>query len=239
MSKCKNCNTELISNFCHKCGQRSSVHKVTFKETFTDLANAIFSVNAPLIITAKLLIVNPGELFRNYLDGRRKNYYKPVSFFIVTTLIYVIVRSLINYDPMTTAGVNVKGEILEKAGRYMVKNINNIMFLFVFTLGVFLKLFFYRKNSLAEFVAISFYAVGVYTMFGLVSMFFLKYADPSYKSIPIIAFMFYVIFAFSSYFKSRSFFTIFKTAIVYFLSFSLYSAFGFLLSFLIVWLRTK
>lgn len=236
---CKNCSSEVIGSFCHKCGQKSSVNKVSFKETFQDFIDTVLSVNAPLITTTKILFVNPGILFREYLNGKRKSYYKPVSFFIITTLIYIIVRSLINYNPMTTAGVKVEGKILVDAGKYMVKNINNIMFLFVFALGVLFKLFFYRKNSLAEFIAISFYAVGVYTMIGLVSMFYLKYVDPQYTVIPIVVFMGYVIFAFSSFFKSRKITTILKIFLVYTLSFMVYSGIGFLLSFLIVWLKTS
>jgi len=236
---CKNCSSEVIGSFCHKCGQKSSVNKVTFKETFQDFIDTVLSVNAPLITTTKILFVNPGILFREYLNGKRKSYYKPVSFFIITTLIYIIVRSLINYNPMTTAGVKVEGEILVDAGKYMVKNINNIMFLFVFALGVLFKLFFYRKNSLAEFIAISFYAVGVYTMIGLVSMFYLKYVDPQYTAMPIVIFMGYVIVAFSSFFKSRNFLTILKIVMAYMLAFMLYSGLGFLLSLLIVWLKSS
>ena len=235
--KCKNCNTDLSSNFCSNCGQRSSVNKVTFAETFQDFVDATFSFNAPLIRTTKLLLINPGKLFNDYLNGKRKSYYKPVSFFIITTLIYVIIRSIIDYNPMTTAGVNVDGKILEDAGQFMVKNINNIMFLFVFTLAFFLKLLFYKRNSFAEFIAISFYAIGVYTLIGLVSMFFLKHIGQQYKSIPIFIFLFYVLFAFASFFNSKSFATIIKLLFAYFLSFLLYSGFGFLLSLLIVWLK--
>ncbi len=238
-SQCRNCNAQLNGNFCQQCGQRSSVHKVTFKETFEDLINGLFTVNAPFVITMKLLFLNPGELFRNFLNGRRKNYYKPVSFFIVTTLLYIVVRSIINYDPLTTAGVNVNGKVLEDAGKYMVKNINNILFLFVFALGFFLKIFFWKRNNLAEFIAISFYIAGMYTLVSLVSMFFLKHLGQEYKSIPILVFLLYVMYAFASYFKSRNFFAMFKVVIAYFLAFSLYTGVGFLISFLIVWLKSK
>lgn len=239
MGKCKNCNTELISNFCHECGQRSSVYKVTFKETFTDLADAMFSVNAPFVHTITLLFTNPGFLLKEYLSGKRKNYYKPVSFFIITTFIYLIIRSLINYNPMTTAGVKVGGELLIIAGKYMVKNINNIMFLFIFTFGLFLKVFFRKRQSLAEYIAVSFYSIGVFTIIQLITMFYLKYIDPEYTMLPVLVFYFYVVYAFTSFFKSRSFLTIVKISLVYMFSFAMYSAIGFLLSFLIVWLRSK
>jgi len=236
---CRNCSSEIIGNFCHHCGQKSTVHKVTFKETFQDFIDTVFSINAPLIKTLKLLIINPGNLFKEYLTGKRKRYYKPVSFFIIVTLIYMVVRTLINYNPMTTAGVHVEGEVLVKAGKYMVKNINNFMFLLVFGLGIFLKLFFYKKNSLAEFIALSFYAVGIYTLIGLIAMFFLKYVDSKFKIIPVLLFMGYVIAAFSSFFNSRKFTTIIKIILVYALSFMVYSGVGFLFSFLIVWLKSS
>ena len=238
--KCRNCNIELSSSFCQNCGQRASVDKVTFSETFQDFVDAVFSVNAPLIKTTRLLIVNPGKLFRSYLAGKRKSYYKPVSFFIISTIIYLLIRSLINYNPISEAGVEVKGddgEIFVDASRFMVKNINNIMFLFVFALGVMLKAFFYKKNSLAEFVAISFYAIGIYVLIGTITMFYQNYWNGP-KMTPIILFFIYIIYAFSSFFQSKKILTILKILLVYFLSFALYVVFGFGLSLLIVWLKT-
>ena len=237
--ECKNCGFQIEENFCQFCGQRSSVYKVTFKETFTDLIDSVFSINAPLIKTIKLLFLNPGKLFRDFLDGKRKSYYKPVAFFIITTFVYLIVRSLINYNPMTTAGVKVGGELLIDAGKYMVKNINNIMFLFVFSLALFLKAFFRKRNNLAEFVAVSFYLMGVYTLIGLVAMFYLKYIDSSYKMLPVFLFYLYTVYALTSFLNSRKFFTIVKISLVYLFSFIMYSGIGFLLSFLAVWYKSS
>ncbi|NVK52385.1 MAG: DUF3667 domain-containing protein [Flavobacteriaceae bacterium] len=239
MSKCKNCNTELISDFCHQCGQRSAVYKVTFKETFQDFVDVTFSINAPLINTTLLLFSNPGIVFREYLNGRRKSFYKPVSFFIITTFIYIILRSIIDYNPLTPEGVKVGGELLIEAGQYMVKNINNIMFLFVFTFGIFLKIFFWKKYSLAEYIAVAFYAMGIYTILGTILMFYLKYFNSGFKMLPVILFYFYMLYAISNFFQSKSFFTFIKISFVYLFSFVLYSGIGFLLSFLIVWLRSK
>ncbi|NNJ88717.1 MAG: hypothetical protein HKP53_04900, partial [Eudoraea sp.] len=59
---CKNCGNISEGNYCPHCGQRISVHKVTFKETFEDLADALFTLNAPLLNTIKELIITPGVL---------------------------------------------------------------------------------------------------------------------------------------------------------------------------------
>ncbi|MDT7832341.1 DUF3667 domain-containing protein [Flavobacteriaceae bacterium S356] len=238
---CNNCHQEVQGDFCQHCGQREGIGKITFKETFQDFVDMVFSVNAPLMKTQKLLITNPGKLFREYLSGRRKTYYKPVSFFIIATVIYIVLRSLIQYDPMEGAVANgpknFESSIFMKAGKYMVTNINNIMFLYVFTMALFLKTFFSRRNSFAEYVAIAFYLVGVYSIIGTIAMFYLKYVDPRYKMIPMLIFVIYMIYALTSYFKNRSFLTIVKLVFTYILSFAFYAGLGYALSFLIVWLK--
>ena len=80
---CNNCGEGVAGAFCSNCGQRSSVSKVTIRETLDDLADQIFSLSAPLAVTLKMLFVNPGLLFREFLSGKRKKYYKPISFFLL------------------------------------------------------------------------------------------------------------------------------------------------------------
>ncbi|MFY0603099.1 MAG: DUF3667 domain-containing protein [Flavobacteriaceae bacterium] len=240
---CENCQNEIQGNFCSYCGQKKGIGKITFKETFHDFVEMVFSVNAPLMKASKLLVTNPGKLFREYLSGKRKTYYKPVSFFIISTIVYLVIRSLINYNPMANANIGTVPKDFEvtlfmKAGQYMVTNINNIMFLFVFTLGLFFKFLFYKRNSLAEFIAISFYLVGAYTLIGTLIMFYLKYSGSGQNYIPVLVFLFYILYAFSSYFKSKSFLTILKIMVAYILSFIFYAMLGYGLSFLIVWLKS-
>lgn len=240
---CGNCHQEITGNFCQHCGQRKGIGKITFQETFHDFVDMVFSVNAPLMRTTKMLFKNPGKLFREYLSGKRKTYYKPVSFFIITTIVYLIIRALIQYDPMEGMAVvnapkNFNQSIFKKAGDFMVANINNIMFLFVFTLGLFFKAFFSKRNSLAEFIAIAFYLVGVYTIIGTLAAFYLKFVDPRYKMIPMAIFAIYVILALTSFFKNRGLLTIIKILIGYILSFLFYAAFGYAFSLLIVWLKS-
>lgn len=242
-NSCNNCHNEVQGDFCHHCGQREGLGKITFKETFHDFVDMVFSVNAPLMRTLRMLLLNPGKLLREYLSGKRKTYYKPVSFFIITTIVYLIIRSLIQYDPMegivvVNAPKDFNQSLFKKAGSFMVANVNNIMFLFVFAMGLFFKAFFSKRNSLAEFTAVSFYLVGIYTIIGTLVAFYLKFVDPRYKMIPMIIFLVYAIYAFTSLFKSRSIVTILKIIMAYVLSFIFYAAFGYAFSFLIVWLKS-
>ena len=120
----------------------------------------------------------------------------------------------------------------------MVANINDIIFFLVFTLGFFFKLFFNKRNSLAEFIAISLYLVGVYTIIGTLVMFYLKYVNPQFKMLPILVLSIYVLYAFISFLKTKNIGAIIKIMIAFFLSFIFYTILGYALSLLIVWLKT-
>jgi hypothetical protein len=240
---CKNCNQSIKSNYCENCGQRTSINKVTFKETFQDFVDMVFSVNAPLMLTLKMLIVNPGKLFREYLAGKRKKFYKPVAFFILTTIVFVLLKALLNFDPMANMAVagdmHLNQSLFNDAGIYMAKNSNNFIFIFVFSFAIMVKMFFYKKYSFVEYLAISFYIIGFYVVITTVLMPWLKYLGPKYNMISMVFMFFYVIYAMLSFFKKIIIGTIFKIFMAFFISLILYMFFGYGTSFLIVWLKTQ
>lgn len=175
---CLNCGFETAENYCINCGQSTSVGRITFRETFNDFFSSTFALEGPLFLTIKMLIVNPGRLFRDFIGGKRKSYYKPVAFFVVLTAVYLILREASGYDPfygqqqMKSENVPEKAILFIAAGKFMVANINNIMFFLVFAIGLSQKLFFYRKYNLAEYVTIGFFIAGIYLIIGMVHMLF-------------------------------------------------------------------
>lgn len=238
---CKNCKTETAGNFCTHCGQSNKVSKITVKDTFLDFLNSIFSVNAPLLVTVKLLFLNPGKLFREFLEGKRKTYYKPVPFFILTTILLILFRSVIKYDPFQNVSTtNIENENFEQlivAAKFMSKNINNFLLLFVLTLSLSLKLFFRKSYTLAEYLAISFYVIGVYTLFATMSLFLTKFVSEKLQYIPFLILVIYLIYAFNSLFLKNKVIVTIKTLVLYPLAMFLYMALGFGLSFLIILLK--
>ena len=238
---CKNCGSVSAGRFCNQCGQRLSIDKVTFAETFQDLIDAMFSVNAPLFVTLKGLILNPGQLLRNYLSGQRKRYYKPVAFFILTTVIYILIRTLIGFDPFRNSAFQVQdgvgtGTYLVDSKNFMLLNLNNFLFVFVFTLALFSKLFFFRKYSLAEFTAIAFYLLGIYTLLITVNMFFVQYISDSMQLVSFLVMLLYFHFAMVSLFKRPLIWILLKCIKVYFLAVFFSWAIALGLSFIIVYL---
>ncbi|NNM10212.1 MAG: DUF3667 domain-containing protein [Flavobacteriaceae bacterium] len=238
---CHNCDTPVRGKYCSACGQRTSVHKVTFKETFQDFWDFVFSVNAPLFNTLRLLVKDPGKLLREYLEGKRKRYYKPVAFFILMTVIYLVTRAVINYDPFgnTTIQVddNTQSQLLTQARNFMLLNIDKLLFVFVFTMGLLLKLFFYKKRSLAEFIAISFYLIGIYTVLTTLNMFYIHYVNPNFQFLAMLAMLVYFCYALVSFFQKGKIIVLIKSLFIFVVGFISYGMIGFAISFCIIYLK--
>ena len=238
---CKNCESNTQGKYCAECGQKTTIGKVTFKETIQDLFDAIFSIEAPLIATLKMLALNPGKLFKEYLAGKRKKYYKPVTFFILMTVIYLVIRGIIKFDPFGSNLMQVddpsSSQLLAKAREFFLVNINKLLFAFVFSLGLILKLFFYKKYTLAEFLAVSFYLMAVYTLLTTLNMFYIRFIDASFQAWHIIIMVLYFTYAMISFFEGNKILVTVKSLFAFVLAFYLYGFLGFAFSFLIVWLR--
>ena len=237
---CKNCGYTTSLPYCGHCGQRSSVGKVTFKETFQDLADNLFSISAPLPRTINTLVLNPGLLFREYLQGKRKKYYKPISFFILATVFYLFMRWLFDFDIRgtvitTDSAVEQLGENnMARARDFMFRNINNLLFFFVFSLSLILKVFFYKKYMLSEYVAVAFYLVGFYSLITSVNILYIKYVNPGVQFLAILAMAGYFVYAMIRFFNKKPIRVGFKSLVVYVLAYLGYGILAFGFSYLIV-----
>jgi len=237
---CLNCGATLTGNFCSNCGQSGKVSRISFRDTLSDFFSASFALEGPLMRTIKLMIVNPGKLCREFLEGRRKRYYKPVAFFILLTAIYIILRSWLDYNPvegnMETLdnSERVDVSLLKEAGLFMFQHINNFLFLLVFGIAFSFKLFFWKHYRLAEYVAIGFFIGGIYILFGTLSMILNYFTTFSLYSLHLWFLVFYIIISSISLYKSRSFATISKSILVAIFSLIIYMSLAFGLSLVIV-----
>jgi hypothetical protein len=240
--KCLNCEMPIEGNFCKNCGQSSSVSRITLKETINHFISSSFSIEGPFRKTITDLIKNPGALFRSYISGQRKTYYKPVALFVLSTALYLIIRALIGYDPLE----GEMGKLDEKtnsetantvkeAAKFMVTNINNILFVLVFSLALMFKVFFRRKYNFAEYLSVSFYVTSFYILFGILTMIFSNYTGIKTANFQLFVLIAYTFYSSFSLFQSRRFGSIIKYFTLSILSLSLYMILGFGVAFAIVY----
>jgi hypothetical protein len=238
--KCLNCGSEIKGRFCSNCGQSGKVDRISFRDTLSDFFSASFALEGPLMRTIQLMISNPGKLCREFLSGRRKSYYKPVAFFILLTAVYIILRSLLDYNPVDASMRNMDNNegidvtLLWKAGSFMFRHINNFLFLLVVGIAFSFKLFFWKTYHLAEYFAIGFYIGGIYILFGTLSMLWNHFTGFSFQSLHLWFLIIYIALCSISLFNSRSLGVMLKSILVAVFSFILYMSLAFGVSLVIV-----
>jgi hypothetical protein len=80
---CKNCQTELLEldDYCRSCGGRVIRKRLTFKNLFEHLSETFFNYDNKLLRTFNKLFTQPEDVIGGYIDGVRKKYINPISFF--------------------------------------------------------------------------------------------------------------------------------------------------------------
>jgi len=89
-------------NYCPSCGQETELRPPTVGEFLQQFAGSYIATEGALWRTLKLLLLKPGKLTREYLDGRRRRYLLPLRLYLT---ISVIVLLLFRLSTTVNAGV--------------------------------------------------------------------------------------------------------------------------------------
>lgn len=243
---CLNCGTRLgEARYCPSCGQAARLRRITLRETVGDFLGSALALEGPYFETLRRVVFHPGELFRDYLAGRRVRYYKPVSFFIVNTAVYLLLSALIGYDPLagTRIQLTVQNEVAApeltaQAARFMVAHINHILLFLVLSLGLLARLLFRKRYNLAEYIAVAFFVVGFYIAFGTVLMLLSHNLSPFLRYANFVVLIAYVTAVYPAFLEDRRLRTRAKAFVLAVAGLFVYTLIGFGFSFLVVWLRS-
>ena len=92
---CPNCGSAAPERYCPGCGQRQVERLVSTRRMIGELLEDSFSLEARLPRTAVGLLFRPGFLTREYTAGRIVRYVQPVRLYIVASLAFFLVLSLV------------------------------------------------------------------------------------------------------------------------------------------------
>jgi hypothetical protein len=86
---CKSCGNHFIGNYCNQCGEKIlQPADRSFKTFLSNILIAITFADSKMIKTLWLVLKKPGFISKEFSEGRRVNYLKPISLFFVLNLIY-------------------------------------------------------------------------------------------------------------------------------------------------------
>ncbi|WP_397608621.1 DUF3667 domain-containing protein [Silanimonas sp.] len=79
---CRNCGSPLYGEHCYACGQPTKGLVRHFSSILGDVADTIFNIDGRLLRTLPALLLKPGFLTSEYVEGHRVRYVSPVRLFV-------------------------------------------------------------------------------------------------------------------------------------------------------------
>ena len=73
---CQNCGARLNGPFCHRCGQRATDPIGPLPAVARDAAGAFLDLDRRVLGTFRMLLLRPGFLTEEYVQGRRRSWMR-------------------------------------------------------------------------------------------------------------------------------------------------------------------
>ena len=100
-AECFNCGHPFTGHekFCPECGQANKDKRITFKNFIHEVFNGFISWDSKFWTTFIPLLIKPGKVSRDYIDGKRVRYANPFRFYLtISVLFFLIVGVTESYD---------------------------------------------------------------------------------------------------------------------------------------------
>ncbi len=212
MDKCLNCGAEISTKYCPHCGQEKIIKRLEVKTIVHEVTHGLFHWDNSILNTFKLLFTKPGYFVKEYVNGKRKSFVKPFSFYLFFLTIYVLLFHWMvgRYFAFYNTSLSLSGSKLSKIimiQHLVSANINYLCFLLPLVFAFILKLFLKKNTGInyAESLVFSFYTFAMVLIFGTVIM-LLSMIDIRIWNLRLVISFFYLSFAvmqFSGYSKVK------------------------------------
>lgn len=117
MEECKNCSASLYGKYCANCGQKAySEEDKSVKKLLGEAVHFITHFEGKFFTTLKTLFLAPGKLSGDYSNGLRQKYYKPVSFYLLLVVFYLLfpLFSGLNMEMKYYKNIDVTGSFISR-----------------------------------------------------------------------------------------------------------------------------
>ena len=94
--QCATCGTQFQGNFCPRCGQSAQIGRYSFKKAFLLFLDVWGLGNRGMFSTVRDLILRPGYMIRDYLQGMQMAYFPPFQMFFLLIALSLLVETGMN-----------------------------------------------------------------------------------------------------------------------------------------------
>lgn len=150
MTICKNCGSEVLENYCPKCGQKADTHRFTVKHILHDFFHSFTHVDSGILYLFKELFLRPGTVIREYTEGKRKKYFNPFQYLVLTVAAVVFVTVKFDLGALLMGNLQMSGdgiaEFQIQFTKFLYQYFNIFQFLTIPLLSLYSYLLF-RKSG--------------------------------------------------------------------------------------------
>jgi len=145
MTSCKNCNIEIIQNYCSNCGQPAKLKRIDAHYIVHEIEH-VLHFDKGILFTIRELLIRPGQNIREFISDNRNRLVKPIIFIVVTSLIYTLINQFFHIEDGYVKFEEAKKTSLTLIFEWIQNHYgyaNIIMSLFI---AFWLRLFFRKKG---------------------------------------------------------------------------------------------
>lgn len=227
---CKNCEVALDGKFCANCGQKANVSRLTFVHVMHEFFHAFTHADKGVLLLAKKMIRYPGTVAREYVEGKRKRYFNPLSFIVITSAInaYICLKTgyyaAMSHDSGPSSGGRKMPETMKEVFEFSDHNGKLLSLIVAVPLLAFFSWVFFRmlrlkaaKYTFPETFVLNSFIVGESNIIRILIFipFFLLF--PAYVNLNLWTFEFllliYLIVAYKQFFGQHILLTIVKSVL--------------------------
>jgi hypothetical protein len=170
---CRNCAVALTEGhaFCANCGQKVIVDRLSVRESLLDFW---FTMVRPVFALVRALLVRPGYVARDYVEGKRKRFLGPYAFLslivgLASAAYLLSGLKVVHSKGMVLGTASPNTETLNAlamgaAGAFFQRHVNIVILLNTPVLAAYSRLLF-RKLSFAEHLVLACYTSGMRSLF--------------------------------------------------------------------------
>jgi hypothetical protein len=165
MDTCQNCGSGFTpgQNYCGSCGQRRSVARLSIGHLSHEFLHALTHVDRSLFSLLLPVLVRPGYVTRDYVQGKRKRYFGPLAW-------VVVIGGLFSAEVVFSHFFAALASYQNPFVGFLERHVNITYLTQAPVLALYCRLLFWRGEfNFAEYLVLAAYTAGVRMLFfGLV-----------------------------------------------------------------------
>lgn len=206
-SKCLNCAADVTLNYCPHCGQKVATHRYSIKHFLEhDLIHGVWHVDKGILFTLKELFTRPGHGVREFIEGKRVNYF---SFVTLILLILTISAMLAPYVHIKMADLvpQQSREMMNSVEKFMAAYPKLVLIISIPLYSLFSFAWFYKARlNYSEHLVLNSYRIIPEMLIGLLlSILTIFYTNTAVLSVLYLGFLTLFSFLYSIFFYYQFF----------------------------------